>query len=192
VAPLTEGERGELQACEGIIERGLGTCFEVGDALLRIRESRLYRDTHTTFKQYCQEKWNLGRSYAWRVMGAAERLKLLTNDGDLPRPANECQMRPFLKLTPEEFPAAWKKAVKSATQGKVTPTIVQAVINYLLAKKQDRPRSRKNATKKTVSLRIPAGQVLMLLTEAKRQIKSGDTDKAVAALERIESLLFSM
>ncbi len=48
---LSASERGALEACEGILERGLGTFFEVGNALLTIHESRLYRDTYATFKQ---------------------------------------------------------------------------------------------------------------------------------------------
>ena len=188
--PLSPGERGKLEECEGILDRGLGTFFEVGDALLRIRESRLYRDTHTNFKQYCQERWNLGFSYVWRVMGAAERLKLLPNDDGLPKPANEFQMRPFLKLAPEEFPGAWKRAVKTAKDGKVTPNVVQAVIHELLPNNRNQVRPGKKGKRTKSKAKLPAGQVLVLLTEAKRQIQNGETDKALAALERIESLLF--
>src|SRR5208282_2893857 len=93
---LTEKEKDQREQCEGVLERGLGTFFEVGFALLTIQESRLYRDTHSSFEQYCRDRWNIGRSYVWRVMGAAERMKLLPNDGNLPKPANEFQMRPFL------------------------------------------------------------------------------------------------
>ena len=48
---LTKSEKDVFKECEGILERGLGTFFEVGNALLRIRESRLYRDTHLTFER---------------------------------------------------------------------------------------------------------------------------------------------
>lgn len=187
---LSQNERDELEECEGIVEKGLGTCFEVGDALLRIRDSRLYRDTHTTFQQYCQERWHLGRSYAWRIMGAAERMKLLPSGDNLPRPANEFQMRPFLKLAPEEFPGAWKRAVKTAKEGRVTLSVVKAVIRELLANTQGMVRSPKKGKRSKPKGKWPGGQVLMLLTEAKRQVKNGESDKALAALEKIEGLLF--
>jgi hypothetical protein len=187
---LCKSERDALEECEGIVEQGLGTCFEVGDALLRIRDNRLYRDTYTTFEQYCQERWHLGRSYAWRVMGAAERIKLLPSGDNLPRPANEFQMRPFLKLAPEEFPGAWKRAVKTAKEGRVTLSVVKAVIRELLANNQGLVRSGKKGKRSKSKGKWPGGQVLVLLTEAKRQIKNGESDKALAALERIESLLF--
>ncbi len=185
---LSLSEKGELAECEGILERGLGTFFEVGEALLKIRESRLYRGTNTTFKQYCQERWNLGHSYAWRVMGAAERMKLLPSDDSLPRPANEFQMRPFLKLAPEEFPGAWKRAVKTAKEGKVTTKVVHAVIRELLP--NYRNHAGKKGKRRKLKSKWPQGEVLVLLNEAKRQVKSGGTEKALAALERIESLLF--
>jgi hypothetical protein len=61
---------------KGFSNGGLAAFFEVGNALVRIRENKLYRATHLTFDRYCQESWNIGRSYAWRVMGVAERLNL--------------------------------------------------------------------------------------------------------------------
>jgi hypothetical protein len=47
---LTAGERGALAECEEILERGLGTIYEVAHALLRIREGHLYRPTHFRLK----------------------------------------------------------------------------------------------------------------------------------------------
>src|ERR1700677_3843130 len=101
---LTEIEKGQLEESERTLERGLGTFYEVGNALLTIRESRLYRLTHSSFERYCLERWNIGRSYAWRVIGAAERLNLLPKDQTASRPTNEFQVRPFLKLAAKEFP----------------------------------------------------------------------------------------
>ena len=166
---LTASERGELAECEGILERGLGTFFEVGHALLRIRDNWLYRATHSSFERYCQERWNLGRSYACRVIGAAERLKLLPSDDRLPRPANEFQMRPFLKLAPEEFPGAWKRALKTAKEGKVTTRVVQAVIRELLPGEQDQVGVGKQGKRCKSKEKLPLAQVLLLLTEEKRQ-----------------------
>ncbi len=34
------------------------TFYEVGNALLQIRDERLYRQTHSTFEEYCREKWS--------------------------------------------------------------------------------------------------------------------------------------
>jgi len=92
---LTASESAEFQECEAILDRGLATFFDVGNPLLMIREKRLYRATHKTFEQYCRDRWNVGRSYACRVMGAAERVNLLPSNESTPRPSNEFQMRLF-------------------------------------------------------------------------------------------------
>src|ERR1700728_1675142 len=97
IQPLTEVESEQMQECEIILREGLTTFFQVGWALLTIRENKLYRSAYPTFEGYCRERWGIGRSYAWRVIGAAERLRLLPTDAGIPRPTNEFQIRPFLK-----------------------------------------------------------------------------------------------
>lgn len=185
---LTDRETTELKECEQILERGLGTFFEVGNALLQIRESHLYRATHRTFEQYCHERWNMGRSYAWRLIGAAERMNLLPEDTTFPRPINEFQIRPFLKLAPKEFPSAWKQVVKTAKEGKVTPRVVQVVVRKLLPTGSAHSpgfgkKKRRNLQSKTL------GEILVLLHDARRRVEKGETEEAVAALERIERVL---
>jgi hypothetical protein len=190
VAPLTETDKNQLRACEGVLQKGLSTFFEVGNALLTIREKRLYGATHPTFENYCRERWGIGRSYAWRVISAAERLNLLPPDDSLPKPASEFQMRPFLKLEPEEFPKVWEQVAKRARDGKVTPTLVRAVISELPPGRV-RPvaAARKSKPGKSRS-KIPLGQILVLLQEAKRRVEKGEVELALAALDRIESVLF--
>ncbi len=190
--PLTEAEQIQLERCEDVLQRGLVTFFEVGTALLTIREGRLYRTTHGTFESYCRDRWALGRSYSWRVIAAAKRLRLLLPEDGLPRPANECQMRPFFKLSPEEFPKAWKKAVERAVNGKITPGLVQAVIAELSSDHSCPAEpvltSRKVSTQ--WKMKIPLGQVLVLLHEAKRNVEKGLSEQALAVLERIEDVVF--
>jgi hypothetical protein len=186
---LTPGERRELHECEDILERGLATFFEVGNALLRLRESRLYRATHPTFEQYCHERWNIGRSYASRVIAAAERIKLLPNDTSLPKPANEFQVRPFLKLPPKEFPAGWKRAIKNAKGGRITPGVVQAVVQELLSGRRGRTPLGKKPKGDKPKTKLPLGQVLVLLYETKQRLGKGEIDTAIELLERIERLL---
>ena len=116
---LTPSERCELERYEDIIEKGLATFVDVACALFTIRERRLYRATHPYLsKGYCREHLDIGRSYASRLLGAGERLKLLPKDSSLPKPLNENQIRPFLRLPAAEFPKAWKRAVKMANEGR--------------------------------------------------------------------------
>ncbi len=188
-APLTASEQGYLEEYETILEHGLATFFEVGNALLQIRENRLYRSAHQTFEQYCQARWSIGRSYAWRLIGAAERINLLPGDSALPRPSSEFQIRPFLKLAPGEFPGAWRRAVRIAKQGKVTPSIAQTVIRERLPNGDDRAGATLKLKRYKSRGKLPIGQILVLLYETKRRIEKGETEQALASLDQIESVL---
>lgn len=186
---LTAGEVSRLEHCENVLERGLHTFFEVGIALLTIRDERLYRATHHTFESYCKGKWGMGKSYAWRVIGAAERLRLLPPDGTLPRPTSEFQVRPFLEIEPQLFPKAWEQAVARAQGGKVTPRIVKSLIAEF--RPDGATASTERATQKQnnkVSKR-GLGEVLTWLQVTRRRIESGDKERALAGLERVEAVL---
>ncbi|MEI6451832.1 MAG: hypothetical protein WCP98_18055, partial [Actinomycetes bacterium] len=74
-----------LTDLEGIIERGLDTFVDVGEALAEIRDRQMYRETHATFEAYCRERWGWSRSYAYRHIEAAQAVALLPI-GNIPRP----------------------------------------------------------------------------------------------------------
>ena len=54
---LTKPEQGELARCEHIIDCGISTFFDVGNALSEIRDKNLYRASHSDFQAYCDNKW---------------------------------------------------------------------------------------------------------------------------------------
>src|SRR5437667_7166657 len=56
ISKLTEEEHQQLEQCESIIHSGLLTFFDVGQALLAIRDNHLYRANHHSFEQYCRER----------------------------------------------------------------------------------------------------------------------------------------
>ncbi len=82
----------ELRACEQVIERGLATFVDVGRALMRIRDSRLYRDGYTSFEEYCRDRWGMDRISAHRHIDAAKAVLSMDNTG-APLPVNVGQVR---------------------------------------------------------------------------------------------------
>ena len=58
---LAATERDRLSELEPLIERGMTSFVEVGNALLEISDRRLYRETHSTFAEYCGAKWKMLR-----------------------------------------------------------------------------------------------------------------------------------
>ena len=155
---LTKTETSELNLLERVIERGRQTFMEVGNALAKIRDARLYRSNHKTFEEYCQDRWNFSKTHANRLLIAAQVVERMTPIGvkdnlspigdkpELPLPIKESQARPLAALPPEKQRAAWQEAVATAPAGKVTAVHVAAVA----ARHQEPPKQEK----RTCSLQV--------------------------------------
>jgi hypothetical protein len=65
---LTIQEAETLKELEHVIKDGLYTYFEVGAALMKIRDLELYRATHTTFESYCRDTFQISRAQAYRLI----------------------------------------------------------------------------------------------------------------------------
>lgn len=89
---LSAREQKELREQEARIAAGIRSFRDVGGALLRIRDARLYRETHASFEAYCDEKWQLERARAYQFMAGATVVQTLpAKAGDMVR--NEAQAR---------------------------------------------------------------------------------------------------
>ena len=92
-------ERSHLAELEAVIERGQQTFIDVGNALMEIRDQRLYRATHATFEAYCKERWGWSRISAYRHIEAAEAVALLPIGN---KPSSESVARELVPLSPAE------------------------------------------------------------------------------------------
>jgi hypothetical protein len=110
---------------EAAIERGLTTFVEVGEALLAIRDERLYRQTHATFEDYCRDRWSMSRPRAYQLIEAAAAVST-TVDSGLPAPVNEAQARELARVPEPERADVWQRAVEQ-TGGKPTAAAVRDV-----------------------------------------------------------------
>lgn len=117
--PLTEIERCRLSHEEAAIDHG---AHRIGQALTAIRDQRLYRETHSTFEAYCQERWGISRSYAHRQIEAAEVAALLPMGNTLP----ERQARELAPLRgdPDQLREVWDRA-NEATNGEPTAAAIR-------------------------------------------------------------------
>lgn len=122
---LQQNERLLLSTYESIVKKGRDSFIEVGNALMRIRDGRLYRETHNRFEDYCQEKWELSKRYVNRLVAASEIAEEMGPMG--PKPKSERQVRPLAELeTKEERADAWKEAVETAPKDKSGEPVVTA------------------------------------------------------------------
>lgn len=115
------GER-RLADAEAIIERGEKTFMEVGKALFRIRDERLYRADFDTFEDYCQGRWHWTARRGRQLMEAAEI-------GTIVPVANEGQARALKGLDPDEAIEVFE-AAKAA--GPVTAATITKARNKIV------------------------------------------------------------
>lgn len=126
---ITLDERGRLYQCEEVIEHGLNTFVDVGNALLEIRDSRLYRQDFPTFEDYCQTRWSFTRMRASQLIAAAEVVENVNNCLQIPK--TESQARPLTQLEPEQQAEAWQQVIDTAPNTGITAKHVQSVVDEI-------------------------------------------------------------
>lgn len=120
---LTTTEADTLAELEGVIAEGLKTFVDVGSALLRIRDERLYRTESATFEGYCRERWGFSDGRARQLIGAAQTVTTVTVEG-LPAPTNEGQARELARVPEEDRAEVWQQTLE-ATDGRPTASAIR-------------------------------------------------------------------
>jgi hypothetical protein len=128
---LTTQDRHILESCEEIIDEGLKTILEkfyvVGQALVMIRQQRLYRAKYSSFDEYVTVRWDMKRRTADRFIKARQVLDQITPTAVMP--TRESQIRPLTKLDSTQWREAWERAVVSAEGGRVTARHVEEIVS---------------------------------------------------------------
>jgi hypothetical protein len=129
VSDLSTVETNTLVALEKVIEKGKGMVIEVANALRKIRDGKLYRGSHKTFKAYCEERFDFTPQYALQICKSAEVIEEIQKSETIVSllPTNEAQARPLSRLPKEEQAPAWKEAV-DRSKGKPTAKVVEQVV----------------------------------------------------------------
>jgi len=148
--PLSLVEQTRLQILEAVIQENFMAYVAVGNALLEIRESRLYRTTEgRTWEGYCREIWDMAARRADQLIAAKNvienlRTIVLKNDGTIDQdllPANEAQARELARLGEDEQRQVWQQLIdgKMGEETEETPVKItaKAVKNAVKALKGD-------------------------------------------------------
>lgn len=96
---LAISESTRLAELEIVIERGLTTFVEVGNALMEIRDSRLYRSEFGTFESYVLDRWGWQRQTAYGYIDAAKVALNVSDRSDIPTLRHAQMLAP---LQPEQ------------------------------------------------------------------------------------------
>jgi hypothetical protein len=122
---------------EAVIERGLETFVEVGQALMAIRDGRLYKATHLSFDDYCDQRWGFSRVQSTHLIGAAQTVTMVTTF-DAPPPANERQARALAPLRDDpEAMAEVMVEVTDAAEAAETKVTAKSISDAVTRKLQE-------------------------------------------------------
>lgn len=92
-----------LKNCEDTIRSGVKQFLAVGQALDTIRSKKLYQLAgFKSFETYCNQKWNITRQHASRLILTFRLNEELSPDGDTVVITSEGLGRRFGKLSPED------------------------------------------------------------------------------------------
>lgn len=126
-AKLSPEESAQLAANEKIIREGLQSFLDVGTALQRIRDGRLYRLRYATFAEYCDERWRISRPRAYELMNAALVVSAIADKNpDLPAVSRESQARELAKVPESARAEVWREA-NEQTGGAPTAAVVRDI-----------------------------------------------------------------
>lgn len=136
-------DKQDLERLECVIQKNIGSFYEVGRALMEIRDREIYKvkngGEYQTFEAYCKGVWDLSRPRAYQLIDAVEVRDNLSTIVDI-QPATESQTRPLSKLEPDQQREAWKKVVDTAPEGKVTAAHVYKIVKEMTAPIIDTPK----------------------------------------------------
>lgn len=132
---LSIKENGRFQELEMVIENGLQTFYDVGAALIEIKNNPQWWDAqYGTWENYLRKRWDISKSYESRLVSATQFVDRIKTELPIGNNIliNEYQIRPILTLPQEKQVEAWQKAVESVPEGeRLTHRHVKAVVKEL-------------------------------------------------------------
>ena len=134
---LTPDEEKLRDKLFGVVDRGQRAWFEVGAALIEIREQRLYRGTHRNFHDFCRERWGWNRRIVdQKIVDAKYVLYVERNERHgaqiIPILTSERQVRALTHADPDKARAVLDHAM-AKTPGKLTAKVIEESVRELNA-----------------------------------------------------------
>jgi len=135
----------DLNALEKIVTRGRATFLEVGTALWRIREAKLYKSTHSTWESWCHDRWWGSKRHADRQIVAA---RVVIEMGPSVPIEAETQARELSRAPEQERSAVVQEIERRVGEGgTVTAEDVRAIVEEKTGKAKS-PRLQTRRTPK--------------------------------------------
>lgn len=140
-----------LEQLEGVITLYRSYGIEAGKAMKAIRDEKLWHPTHSSFVAYCENRWQIKKSYAYELINDAETREELQSKPEVSAIAenlNPAQARELSKVEPEQRAEVLQKA---AAGGEVTAKSIAEA-----AKPKREPKPAKVSAVSTAPIDIKA------------------------------------
>jgi hypothetical protein len=121
---ITLKESSRLIELEKVVTTGLQSWIEVGEALIEIRDSRLYRVEAKTFGEYIQGRFKMSHRHANRLMTGAP---IARENGPM-GPFSERAVREIAKVEPSKRQEVFEKATATASGHVPTAREIKQVV----------------------------------------------------------------
>ena len=172
----------DLSSCEERIRKGWGTFMSVGEALLKIRNERLYRTGYASFEEYYRSKWQYQKSQVYRLIDAAKVLRALSPTGEVSGrpidhlPTAESQVRPLVGLDEEVARTVWDRVVTEAKSGRtrITARLVTKHVRAVAPQRVKQTSARSVTEANPSSARNAVEEIKASLDELHALISDGE------------------
>lgn len=169
-APLSDGERDQLEELELSIERHFKSFVDMGVALQAIRDSgkpsqRLYRETHQTFDEYCESRWGITKDYANKLIAGSIRYgQLKTNTKVSVLPERETHVRALCRIeSHDEAAEVWGEVLEAVDSGeKLTARLIKEHVDAHLGIEPPPPPDPVELARKALSKLDPESLASLL------------------------------
>ena len=150
---LNSVERNRYRDCCNRINQGLKTCFEVGLALMEIRDDKLYREEFDTFEEFCQSSFQISDRHAYRLIESAE-IKESPIGKNI---TNESQARAIAQVPEKDRKAVLKIVEKS---GPITAAAISIAAEKIEEKKAAAPTPKQPIEEAVIIRKDAIGRVI--------------------------------
>jgi hypothetical protein len=110
--------------------------IEIRSSAAAIRDGERWRMryNYATFEQYCEERWDLQKAHAYRLMDAAE-FAAKVSQRETPIPSSERHIRPLLERleTDDDRIAVWRDVLATTNGARIKASDVDHAITRFLA-----------------------------------------------------------
>lgn len=137
----------ELASQEARIAAGLSAFVEVGDALLKIKEAKLYRQNYPSWETYLQNRWGMSDSQSTRLISASQICREIAGAGVTP-PAIESHARELRSVPEGERAKVWAEITTEIPVDELTAEQIAEHVSAKVRKKPKRARHKKPANVK--------------------------------------------